>query len=42
MINIDPITFFKNFLYIKDADHSSPELLLIMIMMMMMMMIRFL
>ena len=27
MINIDPITFFKNFLYIKDADHSSPKLL---------------
>ena len=23
MINIDPITFFLNFLYIKDADHSS-------------------
>ena len=29
MINTDPITFFKNFLYIKDADHSSPKLLLI-------------
>ena len=27
MINIDPITFFLNFLYIKDADHSSPKLL---------------
>ena len=31
MINIDPITFFLNFLYIKDADHSSPKLLLITI-----------
>ena len=31
MINIDPITFFKNFLYIKDADHSSPKLILITI-----------
>ena len=28
MINIDPINFFLNFLYIKDADHSSPKLLL--------------
>ena len=31
MINIDPITFFKKFLYIKDADHSSPKLILITI-----------
>ena len=31
MINIDPITFFLNFLYIKDADHSSPKLSLITI-----------
>ena len=31
MINIDPITFFLNFLFIKDADHSSPKLLLITI-----------
>ena len=27
MINIDPITFFLNFLYVKDADHSSPKLI---------------
>ena len=31
MINIDPITFFLNFLYIKAADHSSPKLILITI-----------
>ena len=28
MYNIDPITFFLNFLYIKDADHSSSILIL--------------
>ena len=31
MINIDPITFYLNFLYIKDVDHSSPKLSLITI-----------
>ena len=28
MINIDPMFFFKIFLYIKDVDNSTPKLIL--------------